>query len=136
MAASAGRHSSGSAPPNISASVRKRCMRTCLHICLDNVSNLSPVAARCPQEVISLIPGLTPQNIILAITQDLGIQLSVQKNFTFAVNVSGRQGLAAGVDGSSSGQLPTAATASRCTPCSGPIALSCCSRPSSSRRPS
>ncbi|KAI7842843.1 hypothetical protein COHA_003588 [Chlorella ohadii] len=45
-----------------------------------------PKRAHISQEVISLIPGLTPQNIILAITQDLGIQLSVQKNFTFAVN--------------------------------------------------
>lgn len=38
------------------------------------------------QEIISLIPGLTPQNIVLAITQDLGIELSVQKNYTFALN--------------------------------------------------
>ncbi|PRW60360.1 cysteine-rich surface [Chlorella sorokiniana] len=38
------------------------------------------------KEIIGLVPGLTPQNIILAITQDLGIELSVQRNFTFAVN--------------------------------------------------
>lgn len=44
------------------------------------------------QEIISLIPGLTPQNIVLAITQDLGIELSVQKNYTFALNVSGGRG--------------------------------------------